>query len=86
MFCLHCGVNAAAYESKFCTAACREQFAATMPESISCSGCDAMADGVAEATAAGWIDIEPDPDGSSWNYLGYCPECQREEQREEQAD
>jgi hypothetical protein len=85
MFCLHCGVNPAAGESKFCTSTCLEAFAKTMPESISCSGCDQSADGIAEAIAAGWIDIERDPEGSSWNYLGFCPECQREEREEETA-
>src|SRR4051794_9587613 len=63
MVCLHCGANPAAGERKFCSPACRAEFARTMPESVSCSNCDTTADGVAEATAAGWIDIEPDPEG-----------------------
>jgi hypothetical protein len=85
MLCLHCGVNPPAGESKFCSPACRAEFARTMPESISCSNCDALADGVAQATAAGWTDIEADPEGTSWNYLGFCPDCRREEEREGQA-
>jgi hypothetical protein len=82
MLCLCCGVKPTAGESKFCTPACREAFAKTMPESISCSSCDATADGVAEATAAGWVEIEADPEGTSWNYLGFCPDCQRDEKEE----
>lgn len=28
-----------------------------------------------EAIAAGWREIEADPEGLSWTYLGVCPEC-----------
>ena len=29
------------------------------------------------AIVVGWVDIEMDIEGDSWNYLGTCPECIR---------
>jgi hypothetical protein len=49
-----------------------------MCEAISCYACDATIDGIEEALAAGWSDIEPDPEGRGWNYLGECPDCKRQ--------
>lgn len=43
----------------------------------SCHAYDATEDR-AKAEAAGWADIEFDPTGESWNYLGLCPECAAE--------
>ncbi len=75
--CLHCEAKPAVDESKFCSKACRDAFAMNMAEAITCAnvGCDAQEDGVITAMAAGWLDIQPDPEGTSWNYLGICPEC-----------
>jgi hypothetical protein len=45
--------------------------------SIECLYCDAgpEIDSRDAAEAAGWIDIEADPDGLAWNHLGVCPDC-----------
>lgn len=51
----------------------------TQPFSLACSQCDV--DGPAqykEALAEGWLEIAPD-DGLSWNFLGLCPDCSKEE-------
>ncbi len=32
-----------------------------------------------QAIAEGWCDIEEDCEGTSWNYLGFCPICMAEE-------
>lgn len=75
MLCLHCQHAPPERGSKFCSPACREAFALTMPEAISCFHCDAMADGVESAQSGGWTCIEADPEGTTWNYLGVCPDC-----------
>ncbi len=79
MLCLHCQKALPSGESKFCSPACRAEFARTMPEAISCYYCDAQADGILSAEHEGWTRIEADPEGSSWNYLGLCPECRERE-------
>lgn len=38
-------------------------------------GCDRELETVSEAKAAGWKSIEADAEGSTWNWLGTCPEC-----------
>jgi len=46
--------------------------------------CDGSCDGGMEfetpeaALAAGWTEIVYDPDGLSWNYLGTCPNCAKQ--------
>ena len=53
-----------------------------IPETIACIYCDVDSPpSLAAARQEGWTRLERD-DGSGWNYLGICPECQ-EEQREE---
>jgi hypothetical protein len=74
VWCLHCQKKHNR-DSKFCSPACREEFAKTMCEALACFECDAQIDGIATAAAAGWKDIEPDPEGTTWNYLGLCPDC-----------
>jgi len=56
-----------------------------MPESavhfsLRCCGCDAGDDvgSRLDAETKGWTDIVFD-DGLSWNFLGMCPDCLREE-------
>lgn len=51
--------------------------------SLCCFRCDAGMDikTPEQAIAEGWTDIEEDFDGSSWNYLGSCPECREEDER-----
>lgn len=48
--------------------------------SLSCTDCDAgdEFESEADAVTAGWKEICED-DGPSWNYLGACPHCQRQE-------
>jgi hypothetical protein len=41
--------------------------------------CDALAYGIADAVRDGWTGIDPDPDGTTWNYLGLCPDCPKED-------
>ncbi len=53
-----------------------------IPETLSCDNCDASADSIAEALQEGWIDLNYDPDGRSWNYIGHCPDCQKEDEEE----
>jgi hypothetical protein len=85
LFCLQCQGKPPVGESKFCSAECRAAFAKGMAEAIACHLCDAQIDGITAATAAGWTDIGPDPEGTSWNYLGLCPECRATEEVEERA-
>lgn len=54
-----------------------------IPESVSCEQCDAGMDSLAEALREGWTDLCRD-DGTSWNYLGLCPQCQEAEAQKEQ--
>jgi hypothetical protein len=34
----------------------------------------------AQAEVAGWSEVEEDPEGFCWNYLGYCPDCRHHEE------
>lgn len=56
-----------------------------VPFSLECDGCDAGTDIETPEQAAllGWIDVRRDDwnDGMGWNYLGECPDCQREERQ-----
>lgn len=47
---------------------------------LACVDCDAGTEIKTreEAEAAGWIDLDPDPGGFAWTYLGTCPECRKE--------
>jgi hypothetical protein len=46
-----------------------------VPFSLACCMCDCDSpDTLEEAMAAGWTDIQFDPQGLSWNYLGSCPD------------
>ena len=50
---------------------------ATLPFVLSCYLCD-DGDGIwseREAGRLGWQDIESDPGGLSYNFIGICPEC-----------
>jgi hypothetical protein len=54
--------------------------ASVYPFSLICSSCDM--DGPAtydQAKAEGWREIDFDETGLSWNFLGDCPDCVREE-------
>jgi hypothetical protein len=54
---------------------------ADVPFSLACCDCDCDSpDSLEEALAAGWTDIQYDPGGSSWNFLGMCPEHSEEEE------
>ncbi len=58
----------------------------TPAETGTCYHCDAMFDSLAEALRQGWRDLTQDPTGLSWNYLGYCPDCQSEDAAQEFSD
>lgn len=50
-----------------------------IPFSLSCCSCDCDSpDSLEEALAAGWTEIQFDPGGLSWNFLGYCPDHSQE--------
>jgi hypothetical protein len=53
----------------------------TRPFTLCCIECDAGVhiETPEQALAEGWIDIEEDFGGLSWNYVGVCPECQADE-------
>jgi len=51
----------------------------SVPETIACVDCDADSpDSLAAALEQGWTRLQRD-DGTGWNYLGVCPECQEQE-------
>lgn len=53
-----------------------------VPESISCDDCDASCDSLQQALHEGWIDLNEDLTGMTWNYLGHCPDCQKADEEE----
>lgn len=54
-----------------------------IPQSIACTGCDCDSpDSLEEAIRKGWKDLTYD-DGSGWYYLGVCPDCRKEEDKQE---
>ncbi len=85
MNCSQCNLKSSRNGSHFCSRKCRDDYVKTMPFTLTCDGgakldrgCDADEGDLnteAEALAAGWRDISPDPEGVSWNYLGTCPAC-----------
>lgn len=54
-----------------------------VPFSLVCINCDAGMDisSMEEAIARGWTSIECDPDLPMANFVGYCPDCRREERK-----
>src|SRR5260221_5162441 len=47
----------------------------TKPFVLACGDCDVDGPETYEkAVADGWTEIAPD-EGTSWNFLGYCPDC-----------
>ncbi len=80
MFCAHCEkpVPASRCESLFCSEECKAEYSKNPPETIACENCSAHIDGLKEAEAAGWKEIEIHVEGFSWNYLGICPDCLEE--------
>jgi len=48
-----------------------------MPFVLTCCGCDAGGNvrTVEEAVLSGWLAIQEDAGGVSWNYSGICPDC-----------
>ena len=50
-----------------------------VPETIACAHCDVDSPAsLAAALQEGWTRLQRD-DGSGWNYLGVCPECQAQQ-------
>ena len=80
MMCLHCEQNAASRNSHFCSPACKMAFMSANDGPVDCGECSCEAESVAEAEANGWLDVTPDPEGFSWNYLALCPECQADQE------
>jgi hypothetical protein len=76
--CQQCGEKPRCDESLFCSPQCKAAFAEIAAQAIACGSCDALIDGITEALAAGWSDIEPDLEGYSWNFLGTCPDYRKE--------
>jgi hypothetical protein len=79
--CVHCEgpIPPERDDSRFCSQACKEEYSRAPPELVTCSLCDSEIDGLQAAKDAGWEDLIMDVEGSSWNYLGICPECVLEE-------
>jgi hypothetical protein len=81
--CLQCEAADARAGSKFCSDASRQAFRATMPFVLICRHCSADEgdhETPAQAEVAGWSEVEEDPEGFCWNYLGYCPDCRHHEE------
>jgi hypothetical protein len=77
--CVHCELKERRTDSVFCSEECKQAFiAAGPPESIQCELCDNEADGIKDAERDGWVDIELNVEGYPYNYLGLCPDCQKE--------
>ena len=76
--CLNCNKRNKRFESFFCSKECKEEFEATMCESISCVNCDAGIDDVLVAISEGWREIAPNSEAYGCNYLGVCPDCIRD--------
>lgn len=63
-------------ESAFCSDKCGLAFAESMQGPIQCVECDLEIDSVKEAKANGWKCVEPCPEGLTYNWSGYCPDCE----------
>ena len=87
MKCLNCDKRKARDDSHYCSKKCSTAFVEAKQGPVDCVGgrwnyCDASCDDVREAKRLGWRDIEPSPEGISYNFTGYCPECVRDVQGE----
>ena len=53
--------------------------------SLSCQMCDAGTNVLSkeQAEAEGWVELEEDPDGLSWTWLGICPDCRPQWNRDQ---
>lgn len=74
-------------EAKSCLDPMREEenmrlLLTVYPFSLMCRCCDGPTpDTYDEAKTEGWTGIEYD-DGYSWNFIGFCPGCVREQEKE----
>ena len=75
MPCIACEKKPARDDSHYCSKACSDAFVA-MDGPIQCAWCSAEFDTTAKAKRAKWKDIQPDPEGISYNWSGVCPKCQ----------
>ena len=76
--CLQCKAADAAYpDSHYCSDECKAKWMETHGGPIQCY-CDAELDTIGEAKAAGWMGIEPYPEGATCNWRGLCPNCKKE--------
>jgi hypothetical protein len=51
-----------------------------MEEVVECYLCEAMTNSLEQAETQGWTEIELDPAGRGFTFLGLCPDCRREEE------
>ena len=84
-FCKYCGMApaiATTLSDEFCSDDCHTKWI-QLPFSLCCQYCDAGSNTLTEqqAIGEGWIEIEADPGGLSWNFLGVCPDCIDEHNR-----
>ena len=57
-----------------------------VPFTLSCYQCDAGdPQSYEQAIREGWTEIGYYPEGLSENFLGLCPDCRRQEEREDAA-
>ena len=57
-----------------------------IPETIACAHCDADSpESLAAALQDGWTRLQRD-DGTGWNYLGICPECQAQDDQTAESE
>ena len=76
--CVECEIEQARPYSHFCSPACSQSWMKTHKGPINCMACSLAFDTVREARKEKWKDIDEDPEGISWNWVGYCPECWKE--------
>lgn len=81
--CLHCNRRKAKTNSHYCSKKCSTAFVESAQGPVDCVGgrsysCGASCDDVDDAKRDGWVGIEANPEGASWNYTGYCPDCKGE--------
>lgn len=74
MDCMNCETKPARKDSHFCSDKCGEAFCKKMQGPVQCE-CMLESETVAEAKESGWRKIRTDPEGSSTNFTGICPEC-----------
>lgn len=73
MLCIVCEKKLARRDSHYCSQKCQTKNLKRKGP-VQCMECMAETDTVAEAKAAGWVNVTEDPEGISYNYSGWCPD------------